>query len=168
MKLTSIHANKVVETLSRISKFSSHVKEYKHYITRAIEETGGVNDGIIKRKTTIPDLSKYEMVYSGPHLFVSNPIYKTPRLRCVLNSDYDVIDLSQITDNYIARTNYIPTIDIRLLRRVLRDYRYRGYSAMQTIKRCPSVSAGEAKWIFPFQELADATFNAALLYELGY
>ena len=122
VKLTSIHANKVVETLSRISKFSSHVKEYKHYITRAIEETGGVNDGIIKRKTTIPDLSKYEMVYSGPHLFVSNPIYKTPRLRCVLNSDYDVIDLSQITDNYIARTNYIPTIDILKYKTLIKGF----------------------------------------------
>jgi uridine kinase len=50
---------------------------------------------------------------------------------------------------------------------VLRDYRYRGFSAVETIKRCPSVKAGEEKWIFPFQELADATFNSALLYEIG-
>ena len=77
------------------------------------------------------------------------------------------IYVSALTTIQLDDHNHIPTIDIRLLRRVLRDYRYRGYSAMQTIKRCPSVSAGEAKWIFPFQELADATFNAALLYELG-
>ena len=63
--------------------------------------------------------------------------------------------------------NYVPTSDIRLLRRILRDYRYRGYSALETIHRCPSVTRGEEKWIYPFQENADATFNSALLYELN-
>lgn len=63
--------------------------------------------------------------------------------------------------------NYIPTIDIRLLRRILRDFKYRGYSALETIKRCPSVTAGEDKWITPYQENADATFNSALIFELG-
>ena len=63
--------------------------------------------------------------------------------------------------------NYVPTSDIRLLRRILRDFRYRGYSALETIHRCPSVSRGEEKWIYPFQENADATFNSALLYELN-
>ena len=53
------------------------------------------------------------------------------------------------------------------MRRILRDYRYRGFSAVEPIKRCPSVTAGEEKWIFPFQGLADATFNSALLYEIG-
>ncbi len=77
------------------------------------------------------------------------------------------IYVSALTTIQLDDHNHIPTRDIRLLRRILRDYKYRGYSAVQTIKRCPSVSAGEAKWIFPFQELADATFNAALLYELG-
>ena len=63
--------------------------------------------------------------------------------------------------------NFIPTRDIRLLRRILRDYKYRGFSAVETIHRCPSVSAGEKKWIFPYEEYADATFNSALLYEFG-
>lgn len=63
--------------------------------------------------------------------------------------------------------NYIPTVDIRLLRRILRDYKHRGYSALDTIRRCPSVTAGEEKWIYPYQQEADATFNSALLYELA-
>ncbi len=63
--------------------------------------------------------------------------------------------------------NHISTDDIRLLRRILRDFKYRGFSARDTIKRAPSVKAGEWKWILPFQELADATFNSALLYEIG-
>lgn len=77
------------------------------------------------------------------------------------------IYVSPLTTIQIDDHNQISTIDIRLLRRILRDYKYRGYSARETIKRCPSVKVGEEKWIFPFQELADATFNSALLYELG-
>lgn len=77
------------------------------------------------------------------------------------------IYVSPLTTIQLDDHNYIHTIDIRLLRRILRDYKYRGYSASETIRRCPSVKAGEEKWIIPFQELADATFNSALLYELG-
>lgn len=53
------------------------------------------------------------------------------------------------------------------MRRIVRDYQYRGYSALQTIRRCPSVTAGEEKWIIPFQIYADVTFNSALLYEIS-
>lgn len=77
------------------------------------------------------------------------------------------IYVSALTTIQLDDHNRIPTADIRLLRRILRDYRYRGYSALETIKRVSSVKAGEEKWIFPFQELADATFNSALLYEIG-
>ncbi|MBQ0050378.1 MAG: nucleoside kinase [Bacteroidales bacterium] len=63
--------------------------------------------------------------------------------------------------------NYVSTIDTRLLRRILRDYKYRGYSALATIKRCPSVTRGEDRWITPYQDNADATFNSALLFELS-
>ena len=77
------------------------------------------------------------------------------------------IFVSTLTTIQLDDHNHIPTADIRLLRRILRDYKHRGYSAVETIKRAPSVSAGEEKWIFPFQGLADATFNSALLYELG-
>ena len=63
--------------------------------------------------------------------------------------------------------NWIPTTDNRLLRRIIRDYRFRGYSARDTIARWPSVRRGEDKWIFPYQENADAMFNSAMLYELA-
>ncbi len=77
------------------------------------------------------------------------------------------IYISALTTIALDDHNYVPTIDIRLLRRILRDYKYRGFSALETIKRCPSVTAGEDKWINPYQENADATFNSALLFELG-
>ena len=63
--------------------------------------------------------------------------------------------------------NYIPTTDNRLLRRIIRDYKYRGVSAQESIHRWPSVRAGEERWIFPYQENADAMFNSAMLYELA-
>lgn len=77
------------------------------------------------------------------------------------------IYISALTTIALDDHNYVPTTDIRLLRRILRDYKYRGFSALDTIKRCPSVTAGEDKWINPYQENADSTFNSALLFELG-
>lgn len=75
--------------------------------------------------------------------------------------------VSALTSIMLDDHNYIPTTDNRLLRRILRDYKYRGYSAEDTISRWPSVRKGEEKWIFPFQENADAMFNSALLFELA-
>lgn len=112
VKLTSVHAKSLVSTLSRISLFESHVRYSNHYITRAIEETGGVNEGVIKRFTCIPKYNKYEMIFSGPHIYVSNPVYKTPRSKCTLNSDYDIIDLSSIDSEHTARTNYVPCLPL--------------------------------------------------------
>lgn len=73
---------------------------------------------------------------------------------------------SALTTIMLDHHNYIPTTDNRLLRRIVRDYKYRGYSAEETIRRWPSVRAGEEKWIFPFQEEADVMVNTALLFEL--
>lgn len=75
--------------------------------------------------------------------------------------------VSALTTLSIDDHNWIPTTDNRLLRRIIRDYKYRGTSAIETIRRWPSVRRGEEKWIFPFQENADSTFNSSLIFELG-
>ena len=75
--------------------------------------------------------------------------------------------VSALTTILLDEHNYIPTTDNRLLRRIIRDYKYRGVSAQESIHRWPSVRAGEERWIFPFQENADAMFNSAMLYELA-
>ncbi len=75
--------------------------------------------------------------------------------------------VSALTTISIDDHNWVPTTDNRLLRRIIRDHKYRGASALDTISRWPSVRAGEEKWIFPYKENADATFNSSLLYELG-
>lgn len=77
------------------------------------------------------------------------------------------IYVSALTTINIDNHNWIPTTDIRLLRRVVRDYKYRGFSARETIARCPSVVRGETKWVYPFQEEADVMFNSALIFEFA-
>lgn len=74
---------------------------------------------------------------------------------------------SALTTILLDDHNYIPTTDNRLIRRIVRDYKYRGCSAQETIRRWPSVRAGEKKWIFPYQENADVMFNTAMLYEVA-
>ena len=77
------------------------------------------------------------------------------------------IYVSALTTISIDDHNWIPTTDNRLIRRIIRDYNYRGCSAQETISRWGSVRAGEDKWIFPYQENADVMFNSALLFELA-
>ena len=91
-----------------------------------------------------------------------------PKLTSHIASDKKFkVYVSALTQVGIDYHNRIPTSDNRLLRRILRDYKYRGYSALETIKRWSSVRRGEEKYIFPFQEEADVMFNSALLFELG-
>ena len=74
---------------------------------------------------------------------------------------------SALTTLLLDNHNYVPTTDNRLLRRIIRDHKYRAVSAQETIRRWPSVRAGENRWIFPYQEHADAMFNTAMLFELA-
>ena len=85
----------------------------------------------------------------------------------VADSDKFKIFISALTQINVDDHNRIPTTDTRLIRRIVRDYRTRGATAAQTIDMWPSVQRGEAKYIFPYQEHADAFFNSALVYEMG-
>jgi len=88
----------------------------------------------------------------------------TPKIH---NSDKYKIYVSALTTVSLDNHNRIPTTDTRLIRRIVRDYKYRGYSALDTINRWQSVRKGEEKYIFPFQENADVMFNTAVHYETG-
>jgi uridine kinase len=91
-----------------------------------------------------------------------------PDLTSMIDDKYKYkIYVSVLTSISLDNQNWIPTTDNRLIRRIVRDYRFRGYSAQDTISRWPSVRRGEDKWIFPYQENADAMFNSALIYELA-
>lgn len=77
------------------------------------------------------------------------------------------IYVSALTTIAIDEHNWVPTADVRLIRRIIRDYHFRGYSAKETIGMWENVRKGEGKWIFPYQENADVMFNSALLFELA-
>jgi uridine kinase len=91
-----------------------------------------------------------------------------PKLTESIPSDLKFkIYVSALTSLNMDDHNRVSTTDNRLIRRIVRDYRYRKYSAKETISRWHSVSRGEEKHIFPFQEEADIMFNSALNYELA-
>ena len=107
-KLVSIHSESIVNVLGKLSDFKTSVKNFNTKITEGWHETNDVNNKIIMRSTQFPDIEKYEMVYSGPHFYVSNPLYKTPNEKCILSSDYEIIDHNLNNETFVARTNYIP------------------------------------------------------------
>jgi len=91
-----------------------------------------------------------------------------PELTSDINEAFKFrIYVSALTTLSIDDHNWVPTTDNRLLRRIIRDCKYRGTSALDTLRRWPSVRRGEEKWIFPYQENADAMFNSSLIFELG-
>lgn len=92
----------------------------------------------------------------NPRLVQSIPVERTFRIYA-----------SALTQLNIDRHNRVPTTDLRLIRRIVRDATYRGYSAFDTLSRWESVRRGEKRYIFPYQENADVMFNSALLYELS-
>ena len=101
------------------------------------------------------------LVIEGTHAL--NPMLTSQ----VADSDKFRIYVSALTSIKLDYHNYISTSDNRLLRRLIRDAKYRGYSAQETIMRWPDVRRGEEKWIFPYQENADVMFNSSLFYELA-
>lgn len=98
------------------------------------------------------------MIYSGPHFYISNPLYKTPRTKCILNSDYDIIDLGTINKDYIQRTNYIPNIPLEEYNKQVKGFlvkneygieEYENYFDYYKIGIRAMVSqAGERSWIW--------------------
>lgn len=113
VKLTSIHSNEAIPVLEKLSRFPLHIRDYNVLFRRPLDETNDQKAGKILRKTCFPDVDNYQMLFSGPHIGLANPIYKTPREICKLNSDYDEIDLLKFGDDLSTyRTNYVPNIPL--------------------------------------------------------
>ena len=106
VKLSSIHAQAIIDVLKSLSVSKKHVRDFNYVLTEGLHEANAVDEGIIERSTCDVEYENYEMIYSGPHFFVSNPCYKSPRRNCNSNGDYDVINLCSISESYIQRTNY--------------------------------------------------------------
>ncbi|MDM8549547.1 hypothetical protein QUF72_05695 [Desulfobacterales bacterium HSG2] len=111
-RLPALHS---IQLISVLHKFSEHPKKLgdiddEFYSTQHWNETTSQQDGTIRRKTCFPDMIN-QWILSGPHFFVGNPCYKTPREKCTKNSDYDILDLTELPDDYLPRTNYVPDCD---------------------------------------------------------
>ena len=127
------------------------------------------------------ELPYYNFV-KGEREYKGNTLKLTPNMVLVIEGTHALNPMltSQVSDKekfriYVSALtsikldyhNYISTSDNRMLRRMIRDSKYRGYSAVETIRRWPDVRKGEEEWIFPYQENADVMFNSSLFYELA-
>lgn len=119
-KLVSIHSELIILVLEKLSHFATSIQNFKSKITEGWHETNEVNNGTIKRITQFPKIENYEMIYSGPHLFVSNPLYKTPKETCTEKAHYDIIDSTNADNDLVARTNYIPDKNVNLFPSIIK------------------------------------------------
>jgi type I restriction-modification system DNA methylase subunit len=145
-RLPSIHAKQLLEMLANFftQKTTLSSVHTKIFSSTFWAETGAQNDGTIERNVHFP-VSLLEMIYSGPHIGVSNPLFKTSRNICKLNSDYDCIDLTSVTDTYIQRCNYLPkcAIDEYVRRIPVTSWGTKYYSEYKVLSRRMLNQSGE-------------------------
>lgn len=144
-----------------INLFNDNLKDLNEGKTISIPRFDFINGKRIYKGENITMGKNDILVIEGIHGLNPKLISAVPR-----NLTY-LIFISALTQITIDRLDYISTTDNRLIRRMVRDFRYRKYSAIDTLQRWNSVRNGEDKNIFPFQENADAMFNSAMIYELG-
>lgn len=108
-RLPALHGRPLLEALRKFARAPRRLSdlEGEFFTTDFWNETTRQTDGTIKRETRFPESAR-ELVLSGPHFFVGNPIYKTPRAVCSSNKSYDVLDLADLPEDYLPRTNYVP------------------------------------------------------------
>ena len=108
-RLSNIHARQLVSVLKKLAEYPNKLGDLKgkYFTSEMWHETNAKNEGLIKRDTNFP-LNSAQWILSGPHIYLGNPFYKTPRKHCRLSSDYDNIDLTNIPSNYLPRTNFLP------------------------------------------------------------
>lgn len=111
-KLVSVHTRQILSVLEKLSDFETKVSDVQWKGSECWHETGAQQEGIIVRDTRFGDYDNFEMILNGPHFFVGNPFYKTPRAVCTNNSHYDEIDLELSNESFFARSNYKPATDL--------------------------------------------------------
>ncbi len=111
-KLVSVHTSSVFEIISKIGNSNTPVSTVEYIHSECWHETNAQNDKIITRKTDYPSVAGYEVIYSGPNISIGNPFYKTPKEICTEKAHYDVVLTQYLSDDFIPRVNYFPSINI--------------------------------------------------------
>ncbi|MCF8030616.1 MAG: hypothetical protein K9K39_06945 [Desulfohalobiaceae bacterium] len=108
-RLPALHSQELVQVLEKFAAQPQKLGDLQgeYFYTFMFHETYAQSEGTIRRETRFPDNSE-ELILSGPHFFVGNPFYQTPRAECTKNADYDNLDLIDLPENYLPRTNYVP------------------------------------------------------------
>ena len=108
-RLPALHSRELVQVLEKFAAQPQKLGDLQgeYFSTVMFDETYAQRDGTIRRDTQFPD-SPEEWILSGPHFFVGNPLYQTPRAECTSNRSYDILDLTTLPDDYLPRTNYVP------------------------------------------------------------
>ena len=111
-RLPALHSTELMGVMQKFAEQPRRLRdlEGRFACSRIWDETGAQRDGTIRRETCFP-MSAGELILSGPHFFVGNPLSKCPRRGCRSNKDYACIDLTAIPDDYLPRTNYVPDCD---------------------------------------------------------
>ncbi len=110
-KLGSVHDKSILHILDKLENYNSKIASVNPLISECLHETDAPKDRTIKDikgQTKYPDMDKYEMIYNAPHFYVANPIYRNPKKKSFQKSDYNSIDLTKISDDYIQKTRYLP------------------------------------------------------------
>jgi hypothetical protein len=107
VKLISIHSLEILSAIGKLASFGKQIEDLNYFQTDCWNETIAVADDSIAQKNKTPKLDLFEMIYNGPHFFVANPLYKSPRENYKISADYDVIDLNTIGESEFARTLFV-------------------------------------------------------------
>lgn len=116
-RLPALHARELVVVLEKLSATPKRLGDLGDDVfpTEMWHETNSQNDGTIRRETRFP-AGLAELIYQGPHIYVANPLYKTPRAICDTNLAHDPLDLTVLPADYLSRTNYVPACDAEIYR----------------------------------------------------
>jgi hypothetical protein len=155
-RLPALHSTQLISVLRKFADQPVRLGdlEGEYFSTEMWHETNTQKDNTIRRETRFPKDTS-EWILSGPHFFVGNPFYKTPRAVCTQNSHYDVIDLTELPDDYLPRTNYVPDC-----------------SPEEYLRRTPRVPWGDQKPVTEFYRIAtskmlsqsgERTFQASIM-----
>lgn len=131
-KLSSIHCNSIIDILGTLAEFKGIIDNVDCIGSVGLSETAAVDDKIIKRNVCYPEIDNYEMIYNGPHFFVSNPISKSPRRVCTASGHFDSIDLMGDINSLYQRTCYIPLLGANAYRVLIKGFPQRNSDGKDT------------------------------------